>query len=491
LGRDKKENLAVMSKVKSNKGIKLVTKSNNLIEARYKFDIWETRIFTTVLSQINKDDVDFHIYRIYMKDVIKEFGINNGNAYDLLRDAANNLMNKKFFLDYEGDGAERMKVYHIIRSVDYMTEVKDETKRHLHEYVDVSIDPDMKPMLLHLKKQFTTYDVRNIVRFKSSYTVRIYEHLKQYESIGNRKMEIDYLKRVFEINDEYPLFANFYQKVIEPAFKDINLHTDIFITEIDKVKEGKKVVALHFHFRKNTLPYTKKLVKGRSADAELPFPPMDAETPLVMEVQTSTDALFVKYQEKVVGSFGVTPTVFLIELVDKTDEQIAKAIRVTDLARTQGDLKSVPGFFIQALRNGYTNDKEEKMSKLEKVEQTRKLNAIRQKEILSLRNQLEFLHDEHAQLINTRIRELTSQDSTVTQQAIDVLNSRSECMDYIQKLELSLERDLDIDDYRKDSTLRDWVKEQIVELNRDVFADDLTVFDKSIADLEAKIRMFK
>ena len=78
-------------KSKINKGIKLIKKSNELIEARYKFDIWETRIFTSVLGQIAREDEDFQVYRIYLRDIIKEFGINNGNAYDLLRVAADSL----------------------------------------------------------------------------------------------------------------------------------------------------------------------------------------------------------------------------------------------------------------------------------------------------------------------------------------------------------------------------------------------------------------
>ena len=44
---------------RKNQGIVVIKKSNQLIEARYKFDVWETRIFLSVLSNIKRDDEDF------------------------------------------------------------------------------------------------------------------------------------------------------------------------------------------------------------------------------------------------------------------------------------------------------------------------------------------------------------------------------------------------------------------------------------------------
>ena len=62
---------------KRNTGVKLIKKANKLVESRYKFDIWETRIFISVLAQINREDEDFKVYRIHYKDVIKNFNLND------------------------------------------------------------------------------------------------------------------------------------------------------------------------------------------------------------------------------------------------------------------------------------------------------------------------------------------------------------------------------------------------------------------------------
>lgn len=431
---------------KKNNGVKLVKKSNELIEARYKFDIWETRIFTSILTQIERVDEDFKVYRLYLRDVIKEFDINNGNAYELLRQAADSLMNKKFYLDYEGDGAERKKVYHIIRNVDYMTKIIDEKKRSLNEYVDVSIDPDMKPLLLQLKEQFTTYDMRNIIRFKSSYSVRIYELLKQYENIGHRTVEVDYLKSAFEINEEYPLFGNFYQKIIEPAFAAINEYSDLYITAIDKIKNGKKVVALKFEFHRKSehnFNKPKKLNPKSQGSLESDF--------LQLPLHGSIDDLFVKYQNRVVGDFGVAPTVFMTALIGKSPEQIEKAIRITEDAKKKGDLINVAGFFIEALRNGFTNEKEEKKTKEKELKE--KEAALK----LVKAAQLEA----KAKAINEKVRELTNADPNLTEKAIEKVKQSATGQSRLRVLEIT---EPSLEDFRQDEVLRELVKMAILEI---------------------------
>ena len=149
-------------KKKTNKGIVLIKKSNNLIESRYKFDIWETRFFLSVLSQIRRDDEDFHSYRIWYRDVIKTFGLKSGDSYALLRTAAQSLMGKSFFVSYEKEGATREQQYHILRKIDYLQEGQRQTQEN-QEYIDVTVEQEMRPFLLELQKNFTTYDLQNII----------------------------------------------------------------------------------------------------------------------------------------------------------------------------------------------------------------------------------------------------------------------------------------------------------------------------------------
>ena len=151
-------------KNKSNQGIKIIKKANTLIEARYRFDVWETRMFLSMLSCIRMEDEDFHTYRIWFKEVIKVFGLKSHQSYDLLRDATKSLMKKTFNVNYTDKDFVREKAYHIIRTTDYLKEGQTGKNIEAQEYIDITIDPEMKPLLLQLKNNFTAYDLRNVYK---------------------------------------------------------------------------------------------------------------------------------------------------------------------------------------------------------------------------------------------------------------------------------------------------------------------------------------
>ena len=239
-------------KKKNSKGIILIKKANNLVESKYKFDIWETRFFLSVLAQIRREDTDAEVYRIRYKDIIKIFSLKSGDSYALLREAAKALMSKSVQINYEDNGVERTKEVHLIGTIDYLREghrkVADIGN---HEYIDVTIQQEMRPFLLQLSKNFTAYDLRNITKL-SVYAIRLYELLKQYETFGVRTLSIDEMKAMFQVEEQYTLYADFYRWVIKPSEGEINKHTDLSILDVEKMKEGRKVVALRFKFRAKT-----------------------------------------------------------------------------------------------------------------------------------------------------------------------------------------------------------------------------------------------
>ncbi len=230
--------------------VKFIKKSNELVEAKYKFDIWETRIFTKMLTMIHRDDEDFKEYRVYLREIVSEFGLDkNKEAYEWLRQGAKKLMKKSFFIPYELEGQKRMFETPVISSLDSAV-LEDRAISNEHLYIGISFHPRMKPYLLQLKNKFTMYDVRNILKLPSAYSIRIYELLKQYEKIGRRKFKVDELKDILGVENEYPMYANFKQRVINKAQKDLEEHTDIRFT-FDEVKVGRAVMDLVFFIEAN------------------------------------------------------------------------------------------------------------------------------------------------------------------------------------------------------------------------------------------------
>lgn len=449
-------------KKKTNKGIVLIKKSNNLIESRYKFDIWETRFFLSVLAQIRRDDDDFHCYRIWYKDVIKTFGLKSGDSYALLRDAARSLHGKSFFVSYEKDGAKREQQYHILRHVDVLA---DGQKDENHEYIDVTVEQEMRPFLLELQKNFTAYDLRNIVKL-NVYPVRVYELLKQYETIGNRKLKVTEMKKMFEVTDKYKAFGDFYRWVVKPAIKEINKHTDLTITDVEKIKEGRRVVALRFKF-KGKRGEELALARGESVQKEFEF----VKPENMAEEVSDKDRIFDTYQKDVVARFGVTPSSFLRLLDDYNEAQIKQAIRVTGRAKFNQQIKSsVAGFFVQALKNGYTDEKEEADRK--KVVQIASKQSEDEK-----KKRIQQLKREKAKAINAKIKELTSQKPNTTDKAIADLRESPLTKIVIDQKEEKFGRTLVVEDFRKDKMLRELVKGKIVETEKAFFQEVLEEYE--------------
>jgi len=466
-----------MSKTKrnKNKGITLIKKANNLIESRYKFNQWETRIFSSILLEIKRGDTDFKTYRIWYKDVIKKYGLKSGDSYKLLREAAQSLMKKSFFIAYETDqGISRETQYHIIRKIDYMQDGQYGDKVENNEYIDIEFEEEMRPFLLELKRNFTTYDSKNIVKL-AVYPMRVYELLKQYQRIGRRKLGVEEIKVMFEITEQYKLFGDFYRWVIKPSVRDINKYTDLTVTEVNKIKTGRKVTALEFIFHGKMNANTKELPKGDLP----PISPIrikehgeNQEMPtlsLSMDLEENDkDVLFKEFHKDVVNRFGVTPTVFLQLLNTFNRGQIQQAIEVTNRAKFNQQIKSsVAGFFIYALKGGYTD---------EKVEAKKRKN--RKGELYEYKVALQRLNEQKTKSISEKLKEVTTRNPAITKKAIEQLKEDAELKRTIAKKEAEVKRKLGLEDFRKDRTLRDAVVNRIISLDKAPFAPIIEQFEE-------------
>ena len=461
------------TQTKKGKIVSLVRKSNNLIEARYNFDVWEMRLFLVLISNIRRDDTDFGFYRIHYRDVAKTFGLNMKRGYSEIREAAKSLLDKKFYVDSVVDGFQRQSIYHIIRKISILKEGQEgQAGVENQEYLDVQIEEEMKPLLLQLQKSFTTYSFENIINL-GLYSIRIYELLKQYESIGKRVLKFEEMKNMFELEDKYPLFANFYAKVIAPSIKEINLHTDLLVTDVEHIKEGRRTTALKFVFRvQKRLREPEPVVE----QATLNFTEKAEVIETILNTELVNDTRFSTLYPKVVEALGVTPSVFIELIKNYTDEQFTQAIRVTNRAKIEGLIKTNPsGFFIQALKNGYTDQKEERMKKAQKEEEQKRMTE-----------QIAVLELEKDRKTYERLKTLTANDDSLTLSAIEKVKNTEGGLSIIEQEETRLGRPLEVEDFRQIKDLRFMVIEILIADNLDKFSDIALEFDTKINELKMK-----
>jgi len=217
---------------------RLVVKSNVLIESKYKLTTREQKIILYLISQIRKDDKEFQTYKLSIKNFSKMLGLRGMPKYDEIKEITRDLMGKVVEIK---DGNK----IHQVSWLSYVVYNKDEGT------IDLRFDPFLKPFLLHLKKEFTSYQLKNVVALKGSYSIRLYELLKQYENLKERTFAVDELRSLLGVGKSYKTYGNLKLRVLKPAKKELQEKTDISFN-FEEIKKGRKVTKVRFLiFQKN------------------------------------------------------------------------------------------------------------------------------------------------------------------------------------------------------------------------------------------------
>lgn len=212
----------------------LVVKSNKLIEAKYKLTTNEQRIILFVLSEkVKRGDTKFGVYQFTADELRSCYG-RGMESFERIVDTIKKLRTRSINI------CDKKK--EIDTTWISFAEYDWETKEIIIEFPQM-----MEPYLLQLKDNFTSYQLHNIVYLKSSYSIRLFELLKQYLSIGSRTFDVGELKELLCVGpEEYTQYGHLKAKVLEVSRKQINANSDIYI-KYDPIKKGRKVVALHFY----------------------------------------------------------------------------------------------------------------------------------------------------------------------------------------------------------------------------------------------------
>lgn len=211
---------------------KFVTKSNRLIEANYKLGVVEQKIILCLASNIQPTDSDFKTYTLPIKEFTNLLGLKGTPKYTELRKITKELMQKVF----------EIRINKKVIQVAWLSYV---AYNESEGTIDIRFDPFLRPYLLELKREFTSYKLENVVKLKSSYAIRIYELLKQYEKIQERTFSLSDLRELLGVDNLYPAYGNFKQRVLLPAQKELKNKTDISF-KLEEIKNGRRVSKIKF-----------------------------------------------------------------------------------------------------------------------------------------------------------------------------------------------------------------------------------------------------
>jgi plasmid replication initiation protein len=174
-----------------------------------------------------------------------------------------------------------------------------------------------------------------VVSFKSQYSIRLYELLKQKAFTAEKRkfsrcFEIESFRSILGIAvNEYEVFSNLRRKVIEPAIEEVSEYTDLEITDVHYGKTGRKVTDITF------------VVKIRIAD-EIPVLQLEMEEPAKEEVHPVVERLI---------SLG-----FAVEIAQRYKtkygtKRIERNIAYTLAKQQEGAVKDIPAYLNMAIKD--------------------------------------------------------------------------------------------------------------------------------------------
>lgn len=370
----------------------LVTKSNNLVEARYHFSIWETRVFTKLVSLIQPGDEAFKKYKLQIKDLVNFFGVNDNDAYVKIKAVPDNLLKKVVTIPYTENGEERFLKTGLIAQASI--------PKKKEGFIEISFHPDLKPYLLQLKRTFLSYDIRNVLKISSVYSVRIYELLKQYEKIGSREFDLDTLKVILGVSDKYRLYGHFKSRIILKAQKDLKLHTDICF-EFSEIKLKRKVIGILFKIKKNKNSELDKISKT----VEVSVSPLQKE----IEKKLLNWGISKQTLKRYIKNYGL----------EYIEERIRYVVNQQELkAKRSEKITNIAAYFNSIIGKKDLVDyvEEEKVIKKTQKKKAKKADTKKknlEKDLIQLRRNMEYEEQEKISVLfenNTFLKEKTMED---------------------------------------------------------------------------------
>lgn len=217
--------------------LKKYTKSYNVINSSYKIGLNEGKILCTLFSLINTKNDDMLTYKINTDVFVF---LKENNNLSRLKKIVNNLSTLKLVLEND----------EMINNISFFSSIMYHKKE---KYIQFRFNEMLAPYIVNLKSNFKSYNLSFILSFKSEYSFRFYELLKQKELLGSVTLDIENLHSMLHLPNSYKTYNNFKTRVLIPVMLDLKKYSDVFFGSYTEIKEGKKVVKIKIDISKNLI----------------------------------------------------------------------------------------------------------------------------------------------------------------------------------------------------------------------------------------------
>ena len=338
--------------MKKNK--ELVVHHNNLTESIYNFNELELNLFVVIICKMRNESENIVKFEA---NEIKTLINSKNRSYSRFEKVIHGLQDRTIELKTES-GYKRVKPF---PTLDF--DLKNKT-------VEVEMNSKLIPQFRELKERFTKYLLADFLNLKSKYSKRIFQLLKQYESIGKRDISIEDLKRFLECNtDGYKKLYVFETRILKPSLEDINTNTSMKI-DYKKIKNGRKVAGFHFFINEtskiSTLKKENKKIKDQNKDISEKIKKAKDKAKKNIHVSKKWDFRTDAKIKRLIKEYGEEYT---IDILNELYKGCKKEILTTVVQYINGIIKNKP--------KGIQNVTEEKSYKKEEISSIKPVEEVK------------------------------------------------------------------------------------------------------------------
>ena len=287
----------------------LVVHHNNLTESIFSFNELELNTFIVLIYKLRNGNRK----AIFDIQDIKSLINSQNRSLKRFESIVNNLFNTT--INIKTDTGYKLK--HFFEELEFNSAERT---------ISIEVKKEFEWLVYDLKEKFTKYYLNEFIELKGAQSKRLFQLLKQYESIGKRTIDMESLKKWLGA-ESYKRMYDFEKRVLLPSVENINNNTSVNIS-YEKIKEGRTIKYIEFKIIKNKTTLCNKIDKApfykeKSENIKLlkPLSPLRNQSENLKEMKYITSEEFKKLLSSYISE-GMT---------EKSAEKFLKIrYRVTD-----------------------------------------------------------------------------------------------------------------------------------------------------------------
>jgi plasmid replication initiation protein len=206
---------------------------NALTTARYEMTACEMDIVFFLLSKLSKHDKPGTVYELRVKELEQLTG--RVWNYQRLFASTEQLRSRGYVITSQkvdertGNSKPTVLQVGLLASAEYLTG---------QGIIELEISEKVRPYLIDLKSNFTSYRLKAALSLTSKYAKRVYQLASQWKDLGESKTyTLDEFKYMLNLKDpkgkepeQYVKISHLQAKVLDVAVQQINKHTELHIS---------------------------------------------------------------------------------------------------------------------------------------------------------------------------------------------------------------------------------------------------------------------